>query len=181
MPTPVIGAVGLVDQLSHCCRLTPNSGESLFLLGRTEGHFGGSALARQLNVATPSAPPPVDLAEEKRLGEKVLAAIHAGLVSACHDVSDGGVLMAIAEMALAGDIGLTLTDALDNPLWFAEDQGRYLLSTDQPEALRQALKPGDLLLLGQWEGDSIRMADGSSRTITALRAIHDSALPNYLA
>ncbi|MHA1568448.1 MAG: phosphoribosylformylglycinamidine synthase subunit PurL, partial [Alphaproteobacteria bacterium] len=137
LPTPVIGGVGLIDDVAAA--LTPAfkaAGDAVILVGATAGHLGASRYAREIGGIADHAhaPPPVDLVAERRNGDFVRAQIAAGIVGACHDLSDGGLAVALAEMALAGDIGASLDAGIagDTPLHaflFGEDQGRYLLTT----------------------------------------------------
>jgi phosphoribosylformylglycinamidine synthase len=140
LPTPAIGAVGLIDDLGRTARLAlAGISQSLVLIGATAGHLGCSAYLKEIAGRREGAPPPVDLAVERRNGDFVRAEIAAGRITACHDISDGGLLVAVAEMALAGGIGCTITipdGALASHAWlFGEDQGRYLMAVDDAEGL----------------------------------------------
>src|SRR5205807_7699489 len=96
LPTPVVGGVGLLEDVTKTVSLAlGRAGESLVLIGETRGHLGCSVLHAE------GAPPPVDLGAERRHGDFVRAEIQAGRVCACHDLSDGGLLVALAEMAIA--------------------------------------------------------------------------------
>ncbi len=106
LPTPVIGGVGLIDDVHKLC--TPSlkaAGDALVVLGqpadRRDGWLGASLYLREIAGREEGAPPPLDLAAERRTGDLVRGLIDDGAVSACHDVGDGGLLVAIAEMALA--------------------------------------------------------------------------------
>jgi phosphoribosylformylglycinamidine synthase II len=138
LPTPAIGGVGLLDDWSKSATIGfKGTGDVIILLGRRRGDLGQSLWLRECHGREDGPPPRVDLAAEKLTGDYIRAAIAAGQVTACHDVSDGGVAVAIAEMALAGGIG-----ALINPpapmgvaaTYFAEDQGLYIV-TVRDEAL----------------------------------------------
>ncbi len=129
LPTPAIGGVGLIENV-RTQMTTPAfaaEGETILVIGETQGHLGRSLFLRAIAGRDEGAPPPVDLAAERRNGDFVRDMIRAGSVSACHDVSDGGLLVAIAEMALAGGIGadIDLSDgSVPVPAWlFGEDQG----------------------------------------------------------
>src|SRR5205807_1433036 len=132
LPTPVIGGVGLIADAGAAVDLTlKHDGDAVILIGDAIGHLGASLYLREIEGREAGPPPPVDLAAERRNGDFVRVMIQDGMVAACHDISDGGLLVALAEMAMAGDRGA----ALDPPLagipahtwWFGEDQARYLI------------------------------------------------------
>ena len=110
--------------------MAPRAGDRLLLVGATRGHLGRSALLAELLGREEGEAPPVDLAAERAAGEFVLAANAEGLVGAAHDLSDGGLAVAAAEMALAGNVGVEIgadPGIGSNGWFFGEDQGRYLL------------------------------------------------------
>ncbi|MCA8928539.1 MAG: phosphoribosylformylglycinamidine synthase II, partial [Alphaproteobacteria bacterium] len=127
-------------------------------------------------------PPPVDLAAERRNGECVRSLIGRGLVAACHDLSDGGLLVAAAEMALASRCGcaLTLADAGAGAL-FGEDQGRYLLATGRAdEVLERARAAGvAAVAVGRTGGDALTVNGGAPISLDDLRAAHEGWLPAF--
>jgi phosphoribosylformylglycinamidine synthase len=143
MPTPVIGGVGLFeDWRAHVSAGLKAPGETLVLVGATRGWLGASAYLRDILGREEGAPPPVDLGAERRHGELVLTLIASRWVSACHDLSDGGLAIAAAEMALAGNTGCKLEAGpgeLTNEAWlFGEDQARYLVATRHPDLVLAA-------------------------------------------
>src|SRR5436853_311914 len=130
LPTPVIGGVGLIADAATAIDLAlKRDGDALILIGDTLGHLGASLYLREIETREDGPPPPVDLAAEKCHGDLLRGLIEQRLVAACHDVSDGGLLVAIAEMAMAGSRGVALDpvpSALPrNAWWFGEDQARY--------------------------------------------------------
>jgi phosphoribosylformylglycinamidine synthase len=143
-PTPVCGGVGLIEDVSKIATLKgAQPGDVLILIGETKGHLGASLYAREILGLEGDAlgpPPPVDLEIEKRNADFVRSLIEQGLVNAVHDVSDGGIACAVAEMALASNLEfhVTLDDPANDdfggqfPNWkmvlFGEDAGRYVLS-----------------------------------------------------
>jgi phosphoribosylformylglycinamidine synthase len=132
------------------------------------------------------APPPVDLAAERRNGDFVRTMIASGRVSACHDLSDGGLLVALAEMAMPSGIGVTLALPAGVPVHgflFGEDQARYLLATGQPgEVLAAAAKAGvPALRLGETGGDALTLKGDSAISVMELRRINEAWLPAYMA
>ena len=160
LPTPTIGAVGLIDDIAAIIDGTAREGHVALLLGDTRGHLGQSALlAEAFNRAEGDAPE-VDLNAERRHGEFIRA--HAGLIRACTDLSDGGLALAAFEMAVAGDIGVQI-DPADTAQVFGEDQARYLIACnfDQAEALMVAAGQAGIPLqtIGKFGGSNVRFGD----------------------
>ncbi len=117
LPTPVIGGVGLIADAGDAVDLALKCpGDALILIGETRGHLGCSLYLREIEGRRAGPPPPVDLAAERRNGDLVRAEIAAGRVAACHDLADGGLLVAIAEMAMAGGQGVVFDLAADRTL-----------------------------------------------------------------
>ena len=130
-PTPAIGGVGLVDDVARTASLAfKGPCEDILLIGGAPGWLGRSAWLSVVAGREEGAPPPVDLEAERRNGEFVLSLIRAGRVSAVHDLSDGGLAVALAEMAIAGGIGASVEahGRLAHAFFFGEDQGRYVLT-----------------------------------------------------
>ena len=150
LPTPVIGGVGLLDDLSKFATISlKRPDEDIILVGSSVGWLGQSLYLREIHGLESGAPPALDLEEEKRNGDFVRKLIQNGHVSACHDISDGGLLTAVAEMAIASasssqTLGVKLknpTDIPDHAFFFGEEQSRYILSTNNSEIiLREAKK-----------------------------------------
>ena len=133
LPTPSIGGVGVLADFTKSATLAfKAAGETILLIGETQGWLGQSLYLRDVCGREEGAPPPVDLIEERENGDIVRALIGEGLVTAAHDISDGGLLVALAEMAMASGIGANLDAAPeDTPahaFWFGEDQARYLVT-----------------------------------------------------
>jgi len=161
-------------------------GETIFLIGETKGHLGSSLYLREIAGSEDGAPPPVDLAAERRNGDAVRAAILAGEVTACHDISDGGLLVALADMAIAGGVGASVAPpagvAHEHAFWFGEDQARYLLTTNEPEKVvaRMTAASVPTLKLGTTVGDALTIADAGAIGIAELRHINEAWLPAYM-
>jgi len=136
LPTPAIGGVGLLADYEKSATIAfKTEGEAIYVVGRSgAGHLGQSIYLREIHGREDGPPPEVDLGDERTSGELVRQLIADGVVLSVHDVSDGGLLVAIAEMALAGGIGAKLDD-LDHGAAFGEDQGRYVV-TASVDALR---------------------------------------------
>jgi len=145
-PTPVIGMVGLIDDLDHVTRATfETPGDTIVLLGEPTSELGGSEYLARIHGVTAGAPPKCDLDAERRLIDALLESIRAGLVSSAHDCSDGGLAVALAECAMASrerttsaTIDLTPWSALaPRTLLFGEAQGRIVVSTSNPAAVER--------------------------------------------
>ena len=131
LPTPTIGGVGVLDDFTKSATLAFKAeDEAILLIGETAGWLGQSLYLREICQREEGAPPPVDLAAERRNGDFVRALIAEGIATAAHDVSDGGLLVALAEMAIASGIGAELDAAPLAPhaFWFGEDQARYVVT-----------------------------------------------------
>ncbi len=137
LPTPAVGGVGLLADWSKSATIAFKCpGDVIVLVGEHRGHLGQSLWLRERHAREgrdAGPPPPVDLAAERRAGDFVRHGIETGAVTACHDVSDGGLAVAVAEMALAGDIGAMLDTCAGCGVagtFFAEDQGLYVVTLD---------------------------------------------------
>src|SRR5204863_2706192 len=116
LPTPVIGGVGLIGDAHRAVDLAlKRDGDALILIGETKGHLGASLYLREIEGSEAGPPPPVDLAAERHNGDFARGEIAAGHVAACHDAGDGGLLVALAEMAMAGGRGITLDPVPNSP------------------------------------------------------------------
>ncbi len=185
LPTPAIGGVGVIDDVAKATTIAfKREGEAIILLGRTAGHLGCSLYLREIEGREEGPPPPIDLAAERANGDFVRERIAARELSACHDLSDGGLLIALAEMALAGNIGARIELPGDVPahaFCFGEDQGRYLVTVAKPradallEGARAARVPA--LVLGETGGNALTLADGNTISLSKLRAAHEGFLP----
>ncbi|MEM1380408.1 MAG: phosphoribosylformylglycinamidine synthase subunit PurL [Pseudomonadota bacterium] len=183
--TPAIGAVGLLTDVSkHATIGGLESGDALVAVGVTRGHLGQSLYLRTLFGIEDGSPPAVDLEAEAKTGAFIRKAIAEERVSAVHDVSDGGILVAAAEMCLAAGTGLALTTAISArkaAFWFGEDQARYLCAVPAESAdnfvLKAAMAGLQASRLGIFGGDDI-ILDGTDRlAVTTLSAMHEATLP----
>lgn len=187
-PTPAIGGVGVIEDATKAVRVGGAlAGDELIAVGITRGHLGQSLYMRELFGVETGAPPHVDLDAERRNGEAIRKLIAEGLVTACHDVSDGGILVAAAEMALASGEGLELktpVKARRAAYWFGEDQGRYLIACAPGAAdtllLKAAMAGVQASKIGRFGGNFIRLDDNDSIALLDLADMHDRALPDYM-
>jgi phosphoribosylformylglycinamidine synthase subunit PurL len=189
-PTPAIGGIGLIPHIGAMATIAlKRQGDILMLLGAETGHLGQSLYMQIMLDRSEGAPPPVDLDAEKRTGDLVRGLIRSGDVSAVHDVSDGGLLVAIAEMALAGGHGVEL-EAVPDPLpahtlWFGEDQARYVVaaSPDKADAIHKAAAVAKVpvRLLGKVGGGAIKLQGEAPLPLGSLKAVHEAWLPRFMA
>lgn len=145
LPTPAIGGVGLMQDHTKMATIGFKAeGERIWVLGGSGSHLGQTLWLRELHGREEGPPPAVDLAAERARAETVRLWIADGRVTAVHDISDGGLLVALAEMALAGGIGCTLDQPLDAAQAFGEDQGRYVVTAPAGEELENAVPIGQV-------------------------------------
>jgi phosphoribosylformylglycinamidine synthase subunit PurL len=188
LPTPVIGGVGLVAEARDAIDLAlKQDGDALILIGETSGHLGCSLYLREIEGSEAGPPPPVDLGVERRNGDFVRNAIRSRHIAACHDLSDGGLLTGVAEMAMAGGRGVTL-DPLPaglprNAFLFGEDQGRYLVETSDPRALIEAAEAASVRarVIGAVGGAALTLSGAGAISVDALTATNEAWLPGFMA
>ncbi|MBI1776670.1 MAG: phosphoribosylformylglycinamidine synthase subunit PurL [Proteobacteria bacterium] len=188
LPTPVIGGVGLLaDYMKSASLAFKREGETIILMGETRGWLGQSLYLRDVARKEEGAPPPVDLVAERRNGDFVRTLIAQSSISACHDLSDGGLLVGLAEMALAGNIGATLAaspaDVPSHAFFFGEDQARYLVTTDDAKAVMALAETAGVpaCVLGTTGGLALTAAGGDAISLAELRRAHEDWLPGYMA
>jgi phosphoribosylformylglycinamidine synthase II len=190
LPTPTIGGVGLLDDFEQSASLAfKASGEAILLLGDTKGWLGQSAFLATVLNREEGAPPPVDLKKEKAVGDLVRRLIADGNVTAVHDCSDGGLLVAIAEMAMAAGIGASLEVSpggiSPHAFWFGEDQARYVVTAPAlalPRIDAAAHAAGiPVMRLGLTGGTRLIVPGERPMGVAEIRKRHESWLPNYMA
>lgn len=190
LPTPTIGGVGLLPDVTLAMTLAfQQPDETVLLIGDTNqagtGWLGQSLYVRELHGQEKGAPPQVNLYAERRNGDLVRSLIHSRKITACHDVSDGGLLVAVTEMALAGGIGVKLDNSLPTTpaFWFGEDQARYVVATAAPDAVINAAKSRGVpvSIIGKTGGDQLQLPTGERLALADLKATHESWLPEYMA
>jgi len=197
LPTPTIGGVGVIDDVAKSMTLAFKAdNEIIVLLGETTGWLGASTYLAEICGREDGAPPPVDLLMEKLIGELVLGLIQDGLVTAVHDLSDGGLAVGVAEMAMAGGIGATIA-ALPFGLpahaeLFGEDQARYIVTVKNKAALDELsrrvgaiVETGEALVLmtiiGKTGGDTLTLPRETPISLEELHNAHENWLPSYMA
>ena len=191
LPTPTIGGVGLLADFAKSMTLPFKAeGEAILLIGETQGWLGQSLYLREICGREEGAPPPVDLAAERRHGDLVRKLIAEGLVTAVHDVSDGGLLVALAEMAMASRIGAVLEAPHDvlakttaHGFWFGEDQARYVVTAKDAEALKERARSAGVPLrqIGTTGGRILMVPDERPLPVGDLLQRFEAWLPGYMA
>jgi phosphoribosylformylglycinamidine synthase len=188
LPTPVIGGVGLIADARGAIDLAlKRAGDALILIGETGGHLGCSLYLREIEGSEAGPPPPVDLAAERRNGDFVRGEIRAGRVAACHDLSDGGLFVAIAEMAMGGGRGVHLgplpADLPRQAYLFGEDQARYLIETLDPDSVLEAARAAGVpsRVIGVVGGVSLTLPGAGAISVDTLKAMNEAWLPSYMA
>jgi phosphoribosylformylglycinamidine synthase len=189
LPTPSIGGVGLIQDVTKAIGIAfAGPDEAIIIVGESHGWIGQSAYLSQICGREEGAPPPVDLAAERRNGDAVRGAIQNGLVTACHDLSDGGLAVALAEMAMAAGLGARLNDGpSDLPAfgwWFGEDQARYLLTcrVTHLDALLEALASAGAPArrIGETGGEALQLGGERPIPLRDLSRAHEDWLPNFM-
>ena len=181
LPTPTIGAVGLITSPDKAITGTMQDGDVLLLIGETGGHLGQSALLAEAFNRTEGDAPHVDLASEKSNGDFIRA--NQSNIPCCTDLADGGLALAAFELAEAAGVGVTLT--LDETaMLFGEDQARYVIACtpDQAKALSSAAKAADIALtqVGTASGTNVTFGQ-SSAPLSVLKQTFRSAFAQAVA
>jgi phosphoribosylformylglycinamidine synthase II len=203
LPTPAIGGVGLLQDWRRSASLPFKAeDEEIFLIGALTPELGQSLWLREVHGREEGPPPRVDLVRERAAGELIRSCIERGLVSAVHDVADGGVLVTVAEMALAGGIGARLRPfkavtghGWHPELWFAEAQGCYVVTARRGSGVPEAAKAAGLpcAAIGKTGGNTIHFhqvhafgpggevhTPASEVTLAALREAHEGFFPSLM-
>lgn len=191
-PCPVIGMVGLIDNWKQAVGAGFTAPDkAIFVIGQTaemtDGWLGNSVFARVIAEREGGAPPPVDLDKEKAHGQFVQAQITAGQITTCHDIGDGGLLVAVAEMALLGTVGAALSHPDGDTVlaWaFGEDQARYIVQVDDAEAFAALLAEQaiDGCQIGTTSAhQTLTVGQNVTISIEELRTRHEGKLPQMMA
>jgi phosphoribosylformylglycinamidine synthase len=183
LPTPVIGGVGVVEDVTAIARMNnAEAGMKLFVIGETQGHVGQSLYLREICGKEAGPAPTVDLKAERRNGNFVRGLINAGTLRTAHDVSDGGLLSAIAEICMASNVGIEISmKEEDHAFWFGEDQARYLIAlpasavagiTDKAKSAGVPMQE-----VGTFGDSDIKAFGRVVTTLATLNAASDRTLP----
>ena len=175
-------------RISFASFIKPLLDETIIIIGETKGHLGASVYLREIEGLEEGCPPPVDLELENKNGNFVRKLIEDGKISACHDISDGGLYVAIAEMSMRNNIGANLKPETNLPKFaylFGEDQARYIITAKDSDA-------ADILYLandeygifaeeiGKTGGNSI-IFNEESIEVSEISKIFEEVLPKYMA
>ncbi len=188
-PTPSIGGVGIIDDVSRTATIGfRRPDEQILLIGSTLGWLGQSLYLRDICGREEGAPPPVDLAAEKRNGDFVRGLIWRGEVCSVHDISDGGLAIALAEMAIAGGMGATIEAPEGVPahaFWFGEDQARYVVAAarERCEAILATAREAGVpcARIGETGGPTLTLGGETAILLSDLLGNSEEWLPDYMA
>ncbi|MEL7274289.1 MAG: phosphoribosylformylglycinamidine synthase subunit PurL [Pseudomonadota bacterium] len=191
LPTPTIAAVGLIEDHACMARIgTADEGDALFLVGTEAEHLAQTLYQREILGEETGPAPEVDLKMERARGDFVLAAIRSGYASACHDISDGGLAIALAEMCLASDCGADCEIDITYPhaALFGEDQARYIVAVDHEWANMFAANSegsgvsfariGTVTAAGA--GARLKINDLVDVAVADLREAHEAWFPDFM-
>ncbi|MNR09147.1 Phosphoribosylformylglycinamidine synthase 2 [compost metagenome] len=188
-PTPVVGMVGLVHDVDHITTQGfKKEGDVILLLGNTKAELGGSEFQSAVHGVTEGRPPELDLTVERTLLDTVLAAIQQGLVQSAHDLSEGGLAVALAESCISGGIGAQVnidTELRHDVALFSESQSRILLSAtpDKAAELEKFISERSVPVnvIGRVEGTSlvidINRASALNKSVEGLKQVWEEAIP----
>ena len=188
LPTPTIGGVGLIDDWTKMARVRfAAEGDVILLIGAPAElgtHLGQSAYLRELFGRNDGPAPHVDLAHEKTVGDFVRGLIHSGTATAVHDCSDGGLSVALAEMAMASGIGasVSLPDIADaTATLFGEDQGRYVVTVSKADADKLVAASGvTVARIGDTGGTSLKLGNARAISVEELKEAHEGWFPAFM-
>lgn len=186
LPTPTIGGVGLISDIDKIASLDiKRENDVLFVVGDTKGHLGCSDYLLEIHNSEEGLPPKIDLEIEKRNGLFIHEMIQKGILDTVHDISSGGLLVAVAEMAMAGNIGTHISFAYQPALLFGEDQSRYIISvhTDSVDDLKKYASEYNVPLhnLGKTGGNILELSGEFVVSIAELKEEHEKVLYEFAA
>ncbi len=192
LPTPAIGGVGLLPDVAMMATIPFKAeGEAILLIGAPQAwgtHLGQSTYLREVLGREDGPPPPVDLDHERLVGDFVRDLIRADVVTAVHDCSDGGLAVALAEMAMASGIGATVNQLEGQaplPVFFGEDQGRYVVTVhkdDVEDVLERAREAGIFApWIGHTGGSDLKLGSVVSISVAKLREGHENWFPAFMS
>ncbi len=187
-PTPVIGGVGLIPKIQHSINhIFKKENSTIILVGKTFGHLEQSTLFEEIYSIIDGQPPEINLNNEKNNGESILEIIKKGLVNSVHDISNGGLIVALAEMSMASQYGVKifkpkkLTNLVE--YYFGEDQSRYLIEIDKNnlEKVEKILKKNNIFfeIIGLTQKNNFEIQDEFKIDIKKLYNINNKWYNNY--
>lgn len=188
LPTPTMAGVGLLKDWSKMARIDAmQSGDTIILVGGCGSHLGQSIYLRDILNKTDGDAPHVDLSTEKKNGEFVRHLIETGMITTCHDLSDGGLALALAEMVIKSKKGIKAQLTGQTPPHaelFGEDQARYLIAVNAHE-LPKVIEAGkqssiDLQIVGKVEGDHLEVENHFKLSVDSLHDAYENWFPNFM-
>ena len=188
LPTPTMAGVGLLKDWSKMARIDAmQSGDTIILVGGCGSHLGQSIYLRDILNRTDGDAPHVDLSTEKKNGEFVRHLIETGMITTCHDLSDGGLALALAEMVIKSKKGIKAQLTGQTPPHaelFGEDQARYLIAVNAHE-LPKVIEAGkqssvDLQIVGKVEGDHLEVENQFKLSVDSLHDAYENWFPNFM-
>ena len=188
LPTPTIGGVGLMADVHKRASIAFGAeDQDIILIGETLGQLGQSLYLREIEGREEGAPPPVDLGLERLNGDFVRSLIETGTITTAHDVSGGGLGVALAEMAMASNIGATIEPSESAPTlhgWlFGEDQARYLIATSDAETVLAKAEAAGVHAkkIGRTGGKQLTVGGQATISVEELAASHNDWLPDFMS
>ena len=199
LPTPVIGMVGIINEVENYLALNAKEGNHLLVLGQSEefveGWIGSTIYQETINSEFDGAPPPIDLAKEKAIIDTILTLNQEKLLTAAHDISDGGLLPSICEMLFKNNLGINLNipEALSNKnsrdillhSWcFGEDQGRIIVATNDLDKVKLLLNKNsiDYYTLGKVNSSSnLNVKNITTISIKDVKSLYENTLPSIMS
>lgn len=189
LPTPVVGGIGLIEDYRNAIGYGGIiEGDVIILIGKTTDSMGASLVARELVGRNDGAPPNVDLALEKQTAQQITQLIHDDLIGACHDLSNGGLALGLAKMAMASNIGIVglLDDELPQAAaLFAEDQARYLIAIapeDENNVHKKILEAGlKFTKIGVASGSKLEIAGALNLEVSKMIDANEKWLPKFMS
>ena len=199
LPTPVIGMVGIINEVENYLGLNAKDGNHLLVLGQSEefveGWIGSTIYQETINSEFDGAPPPIDLAKEKSIIDTILTLNEKKLLTAAHDISDGGLLPSICEMLFKNNLGMNLNipEALSNKSskdillhsWcFGEDQGRIIAATNDLDKVKLLLNKEKInyYILGKVNSSSnLNVKNITTISIKDIKDLYENTIPSIMS
>ena len=199
LPTPVIGMVGIINEVENCLGLNAKEGNHLLVLGQSEefveGWIGSTIYQETINSEFDGAPPPIDLAKEKAIIDIILTLNQEKLLTGAHDISDGGLLPSICEMLFKNNLGINLNipealsskssrDILLHSWCFGEDQGRIIVATNDLDKVKLFLNKNsiDYYTLGKVNSSSnLNVKNITTISIKDIKKLYENTLPSIMS
>jgi phosphoribosylformylglycinamidine synthase len=190
-PTPIIGMLGVIEDVEKH-KMSPSfkkEGDIILYVGAPRIGLGGTEYLKVIHGLTTGDAPILDLDVELKVQETVLEAITSGLVTAAHDISDGGLAVSIAEMGIFASLGaqidLSVLSGSNHEIWFSEAQSGIILTCqpNQKEPLMKHLSQGgvDVAQIGTVQGEALNFEGVGSVSLDQLHSIYESAIPKAMA